>query len=348
MRMLELRRLGHEIRTVDAFERWNRAGPFTRRFQQWRCAGSLVDSLNQEVLAAGREFRPQLVWAEKQEYLRPATLETLKRDGARLLHYTPDPYFALEWKRTRLMDAAISRFDYLVTSKSYELDEYRKLPARVIYVPLGFSDIAHKPMLPAARPVYAAFASDVSFLGGWEPRREVLLDAVSGLPGVDLKIWGYGWDHLADGRLTAKRMFAMRRNSGGERFSVKKNPRLAAAVRGGEVYGDEYAWAISAARISVGFLRKICPDQHTTRSFEIPACGSMLLADRTGEHMALFEEGKEAEFFDSEDELLDKTRFYLANEPARAAIAQRGFERCFRDGYSYQARVTHIMQEIGS
>lgn len=348
MRMKELAALGHDVRTVEAFSIWNGMNPLSRRLQQWRCAGSVVDSLNDHVIASVRGFRPDLVWAEKQEYLRAETVHLLKRNGARLLHYTPDPYFALRWKRTALMDEAIGHFDYLVTSKAYELDDYRKLAPRVIYVPLGFSEEAHRPVLPATRAAFSRYSSDVSFLGGWEPRRETLLDSIAQRQNIRLKIWGYGWDHLADGRLTPRRFFAMRRNSGGARFSVRRNPVLAAAVQGSEVYGDEYAWAISAARISVGFLRKICPDQHTTRTFEIPACGSMLLADRTPEHQALFEEGREAEFFDSREELLEKLEFYLSNEEARARVAAGGYARCFRDGYSYRARVTSIMREVES
>lgn len=346
MRMEVLERLGHDVRTVDAFERWNHVNPLTRRLQQWRCAGSMVDALNREVLDAASGFAPELVWAEKQEYLRPETFLSLRKQGARLLHFTPDPYFTLPWKRSRLMDEAMPLFDYLVTSKSYELDEYNRLPAKVIYMPLGFGESVHRPLLPASLAQFRKYASDVSFLGGWEPRREALLDAVARMPGVNLKIWGYGWDHLADGRLTPRRVFAMRRNSGGEAFTIRKNPRLAASVQGNEVYGDEYAWAISAARISLGFLRRICPDQHTTRTFEIPACGSMMLADRTDEHQAFFEEGVEAEFFGCESELLEKLGYYLENEEARARIAQRGYERCFRDGYSYQARMTKIMEQL--
>jgi hypothetical protein len=226
------------------------------------------------------------------------------------------------------------------------MEHYRDLGPRILYAPLAFSDIVHRPVLPAERSTYEKYASDVCFVGGWEPRREALLDAVAGLPDIKLKIWGYGWNHLADGRVTARRYFAMRRNSAGEPFKVRRNPRLAPAVQGAEIYDEQYSWAISAARISLGFLRKICPDQHTTRSFEIPACGSMMIADRTTEHLAMFEEGKEAEFFDDATELLDKLRYYLAHEDERKRVAQAGFERCFRDGYSYRSRVVEIMDTV--
>lgn len=346
MRMLELRQLGHTVHTVDAFDRWNQADPFTRRYQQWRCSGSIVDELNKEVADAANEFRPDLLWAEKQEFLRAETLAEVKKRGAKLLHYTPDPYFTLTWKRTRLMDEALRCFDYLVTAKAYELGEYSRLPAKTIYSPLAFSEQAHRPKTPANEVDFRLYDSDVSFLGGWEPRRERLLAKIADTGEVGLKIWGYGWDHLADGKWTPRRAFAMRRNAGGDRYSITRNSKLAAAVQGNEVYGDAYAWAISAAKISLGLLRRVCPDQHTTRSFEIPACGSMMLADRTREHEELFVEGREAEFFSSDGEMLEKIAYYLDHEPERRAVAKGGYDRCFSGGYSYRERVIQILDEI--
>lgn len=346
MRLQVLRDLGHDVWPVDSAGRWGKVGAVSRRAQQAACAGPVISELNDEVAKAARQFGPDLLWAEKQEYLRADMLEDIARTGARLLHFTPDPYFTLTWKQTRLSREAMQVYHLLLTSKRYELAEYAKLPGRVIYMPLGFAEAVHRPLVPGTRGGYRHFASDVSFLGGWEPRREEALSRIAGDDRLRLRVWGYGWDHLEDGRSTPRRYLAMRRNAGGRRFSITRNGRLAEAVAGGEVYGDDYAYALSAARIGLGFLREICPDQHTTRTFEIPACGSLLLADRTGEHEELFEEGTEAEFFGSVDEMLDKLDFYHRNEDARARVARAGFERCHRSGYSYRERLSTAMREI--
>jgi hypothetical protein len=175
-------------------------------------------------------------------------------------------------------------------------------------------------------------------LGGWEPRRERLLHDVA-CSGVNLKIWGGYWDFLHDGKWSLRKHVILRQLAGGDQFRVHKDQLLAQAHQGNEVYADDYARALTGSKIGLGFLRKVCPDQHTTRTFEIPACGSLLLADRTDEHREFFEEGREAEFFGSREELLDKIKFYCANDDARTRISRAGYERCISGKYDYVHRM---------
>ena len=72
----------------------------------------------------------------------------------------------------------------------------------------------------------------------------------------------------------------------------------------------------------------------------------MLLADRTDEHQSFFEEGKEADYFDSAEELGEKIAFYLANEESRARIARNGYDRCISSGYSYRERMAAVMEHV--
>lgn len=343
MRMRALARLGHQVRGVHTIEPWTRASWLQRQLQRRVLRrGSVVDEINHSVLDAARDFRPDMVWAEKQEFLRRETLENLRGLGPRLVHFTPDPYFSLDWKRTPLMDAAIGAFDVLVYCKAYERGRYEALGKPLVYMPLGYCDEVHRP-LPSHDPRWRC---EAGFLGGWEPRREEMLHAVAAA-GAELKIWGGNWDFLHDGRWTLRRQVILRQLAGEAPFRIHRDPLLAAAHKGEEVYGDDYARALTRAKIGLGFLRAVCEDQHTTRTFEIPACGSLLLADRTDEHQGFFEEGKEAEFFSSVEELLSKLAFYRAHEPARAKMAAAGLERCRTGRYAYIHRLNDALDAVG-
>jgi spore maturation protein CgeB len=341
MRMRALERLGHTIRGVNTIEQWRAVNWIERQVQRRLERGATIDEINRSVLNAAGEFRPELVWAEKQEFLRPETLRELQELGAKLVHFTPDPYFTLPWKRTRIMDAALPAFDVLVYCKSYERTAYEAVGKPIVYMPLGFCDEVHRPR-PSDDPCWRC---EVGFLGGWEPRRERLLHAIAAT-GADVKIRGGYWDFLRDGRWTPRRHLILHQLARGDAYRFHRDEVLARAYQGGEVYACDYARALTGAKIGLGFLRQICPDQHTTRTFEIPACGSMLLADRTDEHQTFFEEGKEAEFFGSAEELVEKVSFYLRIDAARARIIKAGYRRCISSGYSYVHRMAGILDTI--
>jgi spore maturation protein CgeB len=341
MRMRAFDRLGHTVQGVHTVDPWTRAPWLKRQVQRRLQRGSVVDEINRLVLERARKFRPNLVWAEKQEFLRPETIEELRKLGAKAVHFTPDPYFCLDWKRTRLMDEAMSAFDALVYCKSYEREQYEGVGRPTVYMPLGYCDEVHRPLASED----ACWRCAIGFLGGWEPRRERLLHAVAAA-GVEVKIWGGYWEFLRDGRWTPRRHIILRQLAGNDCFRFHCDELLSHAYQGGEVYADDYARALTGSKIGIGFLRKAWPDQHTTRTFEIPACGSLLLADRTEEHQQFFEEGKEAEFFGSCEELVDKVKFYSSNESARKSVADRGYKRCKESGYAYVCRVSGALQAL--
>ncbi len=142
--------------------------------------------------------------------------------------------------------------------------------------------------------------------------------------GIRVKVWGNEWTRW------------------------QKKLRGKFAVAGPSQYGEQYTKIICSFDINLGFLRKINRDQQTSRSIEIPACGAFMLAERTKEHLELFEEGKEAEFFSSNEELLDKVRFYLVHPQQRKRIAAAGRQRCLESGYSNQDRLKWMLEKVVS
>ena len=62
--------------------------------------------------------------------------------------------------------------------------------------------------------------------------------------------------------------------------------------------------------------------------------------------LSLFEEDKEAVYFSSNEELLEKCLYYLKNEDIRKKIAEAGRERCVSFGYSNENMVKRVLFQV--
>lgn len=69
------------------------------------------------------------------------------------------------------------------------------------------------------------------------------------------------------------------------------------------------------------------------RMYEVPLHGVMLLCDKAARdfHAQIFEPDREAVFYDSLEDAIDKARHYIAHPEERIEIARRGFERAWKD-----------------
>ena len=262
------------------------------------------------------------VWIEKGTWIYPETLAILKEHtGAILVHYTPDPAFL--YHRTRHFVRSVPHYDVMITCKGWECDLYRKHGARrTILLPQGFDRSIFQPW-KVTTDEYTRLRSRICFVGHCECHyRQLIRRLAKGLPPADLAVWGRWQRHAA--------IF----------------PGLRRVVRGSGIWAIDYAKALCCSEIGLGLLSKLIPETSTTRTFEIPACGAFLLAERTEEHQTFFEEGVEAEFFASPEELVDKATYYLKHPGERARIANAGRRRCLDDGYSNHDRMQHVLHEI--
>ena len=325
-RMAVLSEQGYTLEGFDT-RPYRNAGPrllrsLTARFQ----TGPAVWKLNRDLKQRAARGGYDIVMVDKGTVLHRTTVQELKRQASRqiALHYTPDAAFVDN--RSREFFRAVPDYDLLITSKPFEMDAYRAAGARdLMLIHQGYGPRIDPEL---ARDIPAHLHSDVAFVGHCQPHYARMLAAAA--KAGPLTIWGPGWPDYAA--------------QGGADHSWAQD-----VVRGPGLYGPDYARALAGAKIAIGLLSKRVPETTTTRSFEIPAMGTMLLAERTSDHQDLFVEGVEAEFFDGPEELADKIRHYLKDDAARDRIAQAGQEKCQSAGYATArqfARITTWLDQI--
>ena len=81
------------------------------------------------------------------------------------------------------------------------------------------------------------------------------------------------------------------------------------------------------------------------RVYDVCGCGGFLLTNWQEELPELYDPGVEAEYFTSEEELIDKAGYYLENDEARDKIAKAGFMRTLND-HTYDKRIAEMIRMV--
>lgn len=279
-----------------------------------------------DVTGVNRRIRHQagnydLLWIDKGNVIAPATLVAVRSLSPRplIIGFSPDD---MEQRHCTSVTfrATLPLYDAFITTKSFNVAELsrRGCPC-VVFVDNGYDPATHRPM-NVPPEMRAAHESSIGFIGFHERERERSIARLADA-GLRVHVYGPGWE-----------------------VARRRLPRRVRLFPG--VFGHDYARAISATSINLGFLRKCNRDLQTTRSIEIPACGGFLLAERTPEHQRLFVEGEEAEFFGDDTELVQKATYYLTHAAERQTIASGGRQRCLVGRYSYAERLHDALTRI--
>jgi spore maturation protein CgeB len=280
----------------------------------------LVRSLGNTLLREVRRYRPDYVWIDQGILFPAKTLITVKEiHPCLLVHFTPDSLNA-PGMGLRLFRNALPEYDVcFAIFRKDELDKYNKLGAKKVFFLLkGYDPQIHRPVkLSVERD--DRFFGDIVFVGQYMSYRAKLIENLVKKINCRIHLYGRGWTQGPTGSTLGP-------------------------LERGWVYGDDYAKAISGAKIALCFLNREAGDEYTSRSFEIPACGTMMLAERTEAHLSLYEEDREAVYFETAEELLDKVRYYLAHDETRRRIAEAGYRRATGSGYTWRDRMAECLR----
>jgi len=321
-RAQSLRRLGHQVRIVDV----HRFLPNHRLVHYWNHHTGALGSgrlVRTRVLEALRNLKFDLVWVDGGDVISPELVCALKRQTRFVINYNvDDPYGTRDSNKWRLYLRSVPHYDLIAVVRDCNIAEaYQAGSKNVLRVDRSSDEVAHVPRkISAADSV--KWGSEVAFIGTWMPERGPFMARLVERQ-IPLSIWGDRWS------------------------KAKEWPVLKRSWRGPGIYDDDgYAMAIQCAKVCIGMLSKGNRDLCTQRSFEIPHLGGLFCAERTAEHLALYDEDIEAVFWSDVDECADKCKRLLTDETWRAGVARNGRLRAIRNGNSNETVMRQIISRV--
>lgn len=317
-RIFALRRLGHQVTVVDPFK----GVPPVKLIGIWIYHTGVLGFawlIKRYILSQVGDAVFDLVFIDHGELVSPSALVALKKLGKVVVNYNQDnPYVPRDGQRWRIFLQALPKYDLIATHRISSAEGARRAGARrVLLVNEAADEAVHRP-IELNDEDRARFCAEVVFVGTWMPERgPFMLRLVE--RGVPLRIYGARWQ------------------------KAPEYDKLQPHIILGSLDGDDYVKAIRGASIALGLLSKGNEDLHTTRSLEIPAIGALFCAERTTDHLAMYEDGEEAVFWDGPDECADLCLSLLAQPKRIKQIAAAGLARVRKDGNFNEKLLTKII-----
>lgn len=288
-----------------------------------------VDPLNpgMSLLDIVKEFRPDIILLTKGRGIELETIEELKRKGILMVMWYPDypisdPTIALARK-----------MDYFLTPVEGMLSFYQEKGIKNVSVlPQGFEpsffhidDITDDDI--------RTYGSDITFIGTLEPthlyrfRSKRLKRVIK--EGFNLKWWG---------RPLSRKI---------KNIGLMLSP-LGMSYGGKPVYLKEFAKVVKTSKIFIAF--DAAPDVRkciSVRTYMALGCGAFYMCQHVDGIDEIFMPDEEIITFKTDDEMIDKIRYYLPKEDLRKKIASRAQAKVLKE-HTYQARAQQLLNLMGA
>lgn len=255
------------------------------------------------------------------------------------------------WQFDSLGKAWTPNFNYVVTTSQNALAKYKTHGmTNVIKSQWGANHAMYKPQSGELK-------YDVTFVGQPYGMRKAAVEALQ-RAGVRVQAWGSGWP---GGKLTQDEMirvfsqskinlnFADASNTAYTRLQAIADSDRVGALRNKPLLWRAWDASQRLARWDNNRVTRHAPApprQIKGRTFEVPACGGFLMTQPAEDLADYLEPGVDCATFGNFDELVERVRYYLNNEPERRAIAEHGYQRTLAE-HTYQARFNAIFEQAG-
>ena len=306
---------------------WNNSWYYKAGFEKNGHAVLAFDTGSREesgdrLIEKARAFKPDFILHTKDEFAVQVFRQL--RTISRVVQWYPDPVIP-EWLPDYVREA-----DVFFTMSEGLVENFREMNPRSFWLTQAFEPSFFQ-IGDLSEEDRKFFASDVAFVGnlGSKPqylsRRSALEKVIAS--GVSLKWWGpkIPW-------------------------KITNIPliygRVGRAYGGRFVWGEEYGKVARLSKIFLAFDSKPgLSKSMSARMYTAVGCGAFYLCM----HVAGIEEvlvpDREIVTYRTEDEMIDKIRFYLPREDARRRVAEAGRDRVLKD-HVYEVRIRQMCSMI--
>ncbi len=280
-------------------------------------SGPLIEKINQYVINQLPKQDLSYCWIDKGVYLTQNTTQKIRNKTNKLIHYTPDPAFYLH--SSHHFNQSLPLYDYIITTKSYELDFYKSFVSenKIVLTHQGFDPDTHYPT-----ESFSEKSGDVVYIGHYEKNHASILQAILDT-GFTVGLAGINWQPFY--------------------FRNRLNKNLRYWGKG--IWGKDYSKVIHAHLFGLGLLSQWVPELHTSRTFEIPACGTALLT-RENEETKQFFDSSQVVFFSSINNLLSQIDYYKKNKSELETLTNNGRRQLFEIGVDYPSQLSKLLCQI--
>lgn len=268
------------------------------------------------------ELKPDFILYTKNELPVEVFYELKKH--TKVIQWYPDPVIP-HW-----LPAYVKASDIFFTMSEGLVDEFRKLNRRSFWLSQAFEPSFFEVSQLTSEDV-KRYSADVTFVGNlgskkqYLSRRESLRKVISA--GFRLKWWG---PKIPRKLSTVPLILG----------------RLGRSYGGKFIWGKEYAKIARLSKIFLAFdsmphIRK----SMSARMYTAVGCRAFYMCQYVEGIEKVLEPDKEIVIFHSDDEMIDKIRFYLQKDNLRKKIAEAGQRRVLKY-HTYQVRIKEMLKKI--
>jgi spore maturation protein CgeB len=328
------------------------------------------DQLNRDLINLVRDLKRTsgldlILFNIYDDFLLVDTARQLQREGIPMVNYHVD--MVGQWYRNI---RTAPYLDAMLSAHHQNVDQMQRYCRRVIMMPMA----ANPDFYTRLSEKVTGYQHTVSFIGSHMAFRQAILLRMlaqdipvdiyggywrnegprrSGLSvyKIAYDLWYYGWPRFrADGIESLLGPFRRRFLS-----NTRQMPDLPERVLCGRSEDEQMPMIFRGSQINLGFsdygwsssenLSRSRKVQLRLRDYEVPMSGGFYLAQYTPEHAEYYQAGEEIETWQSVEELIDKSRYYLDHLELAEKIRARGLQRALRD-HTWRNRFDAVFSQL--